>query len=63
MVTCYVAAMGTAGDTIHKLALRITGCLIGAAIGIVSLIYLMPQLESVGGLMLLVFVLLSLPPG
>jgi len=55
MVTCYVAAMGTAGDTIHKLALRITGCLIGAAIGIVSLIYLMPQLESVGGLMLLVF--------
>ncbi|MFD1200083.1 FUSC family protein [Brucella gallinifaecis] len=55
MVTCYVASMGTAGDTIHKLALRIGGCLIGAAIGIASLIYLMPQLESVGGLMVLVF--------
>ncbi|QWK81060.1 MULTISPECIES: FUSC family protein [Brucella/Ochrobactrum group] len=55
MVTCYVAAMGTAGDTIHKLALRITGCLIGATIGIVSLMFLMPQLESVGGLMILVF--------
>lgn len=55
MVTCYVASMGTAGDTIHKLALRITGCLIGAVIGIGSLIYLMPQLESVGGLMVLVF--------
>lgn len=56
MVTCYVASMGTAGDTIHKLALRITGCLIGAAIGVASIIYLMPQLESVGGLMVLVFV-------
>lgn len=55
MVTCYVASLGTAGDTIHKLTLRITGCLIGATIGIVSLIFLMPQLESVGGLMVLVF--------
>lgn len=55
MVTCYVASLGTAGDTIHKLTLRITGCLIGAAIGIASLIFLMPQLESVGSLMVLVF--------
>lgn len=55
MVTCYVASMGTAGDTIHKLTLRITGCLIGAAIGVASIIYLMPQLESVGGLMVLMF--------
>lgn len=56
MVTCYVASMGTAGDTIHKLALRIFGCLIGAAIGIWSLVYLMPGMESVGSLMVLVFV-------
>ena len=55
MVTCYVASMGTAGDTIHKLALRIAGCLLGAAIGVASLIFLMPHLESVGGLMILVF--------
>ncbi len=56
MVTCYVASMGTAGDTIHKLALRISGCLIGAAIGIASIVYLMPHIESIGSLMLLVFV-------
>ena len=55
MVTCYVASLGTAGDTIHKLTLRITGCLVGAAIGVASLIFLMPQLESVGSLMVLVF--------
>ncbi|MFC4625928.1 FUSC family protein [Daeguia caeni] len=56
MVTCYVASMGTAGDTIHKLALRIGGCLVGAAIGIASLIYLMPYMVNVASLMLLVFV-------
>ncbi|WP_084479968.1 FUSC family protein [Brucella pseudogrignonensis] len=55
MVTCYVASLGTAGDTLHKLALRIAGCLIGAVIGVASIIFLMPQMESVGGLMLLVF--------
>lgn len=55
MVTCYVASMGTAGDTIHKLSLRITGCLIGAAIGVASLVYIMPHLDTVGGLMVLVF--------
>ena len=55
MVTCYVASMGTAGDTIHKLGLRIAGCLVGAAIGVGSLIFLIPHLETVGGLMVLVF--------
>src|SRR5690606_26021662 len=55
MVTCYVASLGTAGDTVHKLALRITGCLIGALMGVISIVYLLPHLETVGGLMLLVF--------
>lgn len=55
MVTCYVASLGTAGDTVHKLALRITGCLIGALMGVISILYLLPQMETVGGLMLLVF--------
>lgn len=55
MVTCYVASMGTAGDTVHKLTLRIGGCLVGAAIGMASIIYLMPHMVSVGSLMVLVF--------
>ncbi|MFK4826084.1 FUSC family protein [Paenochrobactrum sp. BZR 588] len=56
MVTCYVASLGTAGDTVHKLALRISGCLVGAFLGAVSIIYLLPQMETVGGLMVLVFI-------
>lgn len=55
MVTCYVAALGTTGETVHKLALRIIGCLIGAAMGVAAMILVIPNLESIGGLMVLVF--------
>ncbi|WP_371346623.1 FUSC family protein [Ancylobacter sp. IITR112] len=55
MVTCYVAALGTTGETVHKLALRITGCLIGAALGLGAILFIIPHLQSVGGLMALVF--------
>lgn len=60
MVTCYVAVLGTTGETIHKLALRITGCLIGATIGIFSLIYIVPLTDDIGQLMILVFLTLTL---
>lgn len=56
MVTCYVTALGTAGETVHKLALRIAGCLLGAAMGIVSLVYVMPHIDDIGGLLVLVLV-------
>ncbi|SHG99622.1 multidrug resistance protein MdtO [Kaistia soli DSM 19436] len=55
MVTCFVAALGTTGETIHKLALRIAGCLVGAAMGFLTILFVIPHLESVGGLMVLVF--------
>lgn len=55
MVTCYVASLGTTGETVHKLCLRIGGCLIGALIGILSILFVIPHLTSVGGLMGLVF--------
>jgi len=55
MVTCYVAALGTTGETAHKLTLRIVGCLIGALMGILAILFVMPHLTSVGGLMALVF--------
>jgi multidrug resistance protein MdtO len=55
MVTCYVAALGSTGETLHKLTLRIIGCLIGAAMGIASILLLMPLMTSIGELMVLVF--------
>ncbi|WP_052699700.1 FUSC family protein [Martelella endophytica] len=60
MITCYVAALGTTGETVHKLVLRITGCLIGAFIGLVTILYLIPQMESVGALAALIFVVVAL---
>lgn len=58
MVTCYVAALGTTGETVHKLALRIAGCLVGAAMGMGALLFLIPHMTSVGSLMALVFIAL-----
>ena len=56
MITCFVASLGTTGETVHKLTLRIIGCLIGAALGIGAILFVIPNLTSVGGLMVLVFV-------
>ncbi len=55
MITCYVAALGTTGETIHKLALRISGCLVGAAMGFGSILFLIPYMDEIWQLMLLVF--------
>ncbi len=55
MITCYVAALGSTGETVHKLALRIVGCLLGAALGFVTILFIMPYLQDIGALMALVF--------
>ncbi|MGD9888182.1 MAG: FUSC family protein [Halothiobacillaceae bacterium] len=55
MVTCYVAALSTTGETVHKLALRIVGCLIGAAMGVTAIFWVIPHIDGVGALMALVF--------
>ncbi|MCR6670671.1 FUSC family protein [Devosia ginsengisoli] len=54
MITCFYVALGTAGETLHKAALRIVGCLIGAAMGMGSIVFLMPGMTDIGQLLLLV---------
>ncbi len=54
MITCFVVALGTSGETFHKSTLRIIGCLIGAAMGAFSVYFLMPHLEDAGQLFLLI---------
>ncbi|WMD20224.1 FUSC family protein [Achromobacter seleniivolatilans] len=56
MITCYVAALGSVAETTQKLMLRIIGCLIGAAMGVGAILFLIPHMSSVGSLMALVFV-------
>lgn len=54
MITCFMVALGTTGETMHKLTLRIFGCLIGGAMGIASIVWLMPGMTDIGQLALLV---------
>lgn len=54
MITCFYVALGSTGETLHKAALRIAGCLIGAAMGIASIVFLMPHMTDIGHLLLLV---------
>ncbi|ODT73258.1 MAG: hypothetical protein ABS75_00845 [Pelagibacterium sp. SCN 63-23] len=54
MITCFYVALGSTGETLHKAGLRILGCLIGAAMGVFSIVFLMPHMTDIGHLLLLV---------
>ena len=53
IITCLFVALGTIGETVHKMTLRIAGCLFGAALGIGSILWLMPLMTSLGQLEIL----------
>ncbi len=55
LITCYIVSLGTAAETVEKQALRFLGCGIGAAVGIAAIVFLMPNITSIGGLMGVVF--------
>jgi multidrug resistance protein MdtO len=54
-ITCYIVSLGTVGDSIEKLALRISGCLVGAAAGIGAIVFVIPHMASITQLLALVF--------
>lgn len=54
-LTCYIVSLGTTAETVEKLTLRIMGCLLGAALGIGAIVFVMPHITSIGELMTLVF--------
>jgi multidrug resistance protein MdtO len=55
-ITCYIVAQTTAAESVEKLSLRIVGCLIGGAAGLAAIVFLVPHLTSIGGLMIAVFI-------
>ena len=52
--TCFVVAMGSMGETIHKMWLRIAGALIGGLAAGLCIVYLLPHMTDIGQLCLLV---------
>ncbi|MDR3462400.1 MAG: FUSC family protein, partial [Beijerinckiaceae bacterium] len=56
LITCYVASLATAAETIEKLTLRIVGCLAGAVAGLATMIWLIPDLTSIEALLTVIFI-------
>jgi multidrug resistance protein MdtO len=54
VTTCFFVALGSLGETMHKLTLRIGGALIGGAVAILSIVYVLPQMTDIGQLALLI---------
>ena len=54
-ITCYIVGLGTVAESVEKLALRLAGAAVGAAAGLFALLFVMPHMVSVGGLMIVIF--------
>ena len=55
LITCFFVAQGTLGETLHKLTLRLSGALIGALVGGLCIVYVLPAMTEIGDLSLLIF--------
>jgi multidrug resistance protein MdtO len=56
VTTCFFVALGSLGETMHKLTLRIAGALIGGLAAGICIVYLMPHMTDIGQLCLLIAV-------
>lgn len=56
IVTCFFVALGSLGETLHKLVLRISGALIGGLIAGLCIVFVLPHMTDIGQLCLLIAV-------
>jgi multidrug resistance protein MdtO len=50
IVTCFFVALGSLGETVHKLVLRISGAIIGGLIAGLSIVFVLPHFTDIGQL-------------
>ena len=53
IVTVFFVALGSVGETVHKLTLRISGAIIGGLIAGLSIVFVLPHFDDIGQLCLL----------
>ena len=62
-ITCVLIALENVGATIRKGRLRLFGCLIGGLLGFLSILYLVPHMESIASLAILTAAVSALAGG
>jgi uncharacterized membrane protein YccC len=53
-ITCTFIALESTGATFHKAVLRISGCVIGGALALFTIVFLMPHMETIASLVVVV---------
>ena len=54
VITCFYVALSSVAETLHKLSLRLMGCLIGALLSYGVILYAFPHIQSIDGLILVI---------
>jgi Fusaric acid resistance protein family len=54
LITCTFIALESTGATLHKGLLRIGGCVIGGALALFTLVFLMPHMDTIASLVVVV---------
>src|SRR6266704_639983 len=54
LITCTFIALESTGATLHKGVLRIGGCVIGGALALLTIVFLMPHMETIASLIVVV---------
>ena len=60
VITCYIVSLGSAGETVQKLRLRLAGCVIGALAGTAAIVFIVPHMDSIASLLALVSIAAAL---
>ena len=54
VVTCFFVALGSLGETVHKLTLRVSGAIIGGLVAGICIVWVLPHMTDIGQLCALV---------